>query len=122
MAARADLWTFPLLLTRTLSVPRAVNSDDDALIMNSGEPMFGLVQKTGSSEVSGGAGGIARGLKRKAAEAQSGGGDDDADNDNMLGGSDDGEGDGGPEQPKKKKKKGKQRGGRSHDKRQREQR
>ena len=72
--------------------------------MNSGEPMFGLVQKTGSSEVSGGAGGIARGLKRKAAEAQSGGGDDDADNDNMLGGSDNDKGDGGPEQPKKKKK------------------
>ena len=33
------------------------------------------------------AGGIARGLKRKAAEAQRGGGEDDAENDNMLGGS-----------------------------------
>ena len=71
----------------------------------------------GSSEVSRRAGGIARGLKRKAAEAQSGGGDDDADNDNMLGGSDDGEGDGGPEQPKKKKKRSparSKRAGRAH--------
>ena len=42
---------------------------------------------TGSSEASGGAGGISRGLKRKAAEAQSGCGEDDAENDNMLGGS-----------------------------------
>ena len=45
--------------------------------------------------MSGGTGGIARVLKRKAVEAQNGGGEDDADNDNMLGGSNDGDGDGG---------------------------